>query len=121
MVGHVQQAQHEDEEALGPTNQKQKILLSTFHEQSALASCLLHEWAWGVLSAPDAQELANAALCDGLHHPEIVEIAAAETYGHNIGSIHKDLTSHFVKDLVAPAGRFLAVPGQGCKGGHSCH
>ena len=82
-----------------------------------MASCLLHKWAWGVLSAPDVQELANAALCDGLHHPEIVEIAAAGAYGHNIGSIHRDLTSHFVKDLVAPAGRFLTVPGKDVKGG----
>ena len=44
--------------------------------------------------------LAHAALCDGLQHPETSEIAASGAYGNNTGSIHRDLTAHFVKDLA---------------------
>ena len=117
MVGNLQRAQHDAEDALGPARKKQKVLLSNSHEQSAFATCLLNKWAWGVLSAPDVQELAHAALCDGLQHPEISEIAASGAYGNNTGSIHRDLTAHFVKDLVAPAGRLLTVPGKDVKGG----
>ena len=36
---------------------------------SKLASQLLQKWAWGLMIGPQVQQLAEAALEDGLTHP----------------------------------------------------
>ena len=59
--------------------------------QSQLASQLLGMWAWGSMSAPRVQSLAQAALQDGLHLPDIEKLAKIGGSGRFPGNMQRDL------------------------------
>ena len=58
---------------------------------SKLASHLIQKWAWGELSAPGVQSIAQAAFEDGLHHPEVEQLAKIGARGIHQGNTHRDL------------------------------
>ena len=58
---------------------------------SKLASLLVEEWAWGAMSAPKVQALAQAAFEDGLTHPQMERLAKMGRRGLHPGNCHRDL------------------------------
>ena len=75
--GHAQQLEQlREQEEIGP---------------SALARILVQKWSWGALSAPELQEIANAAYEDGLQHPEIYKLASLGRWGQYPGNLQRDL------------------------------
>eukprot|EP00974_Lingulodinium_polyedra_P076939 7449048-Lingulodinium_polyedra.AAC.1 len=58
---------------------------------SVVATTLLIKWAWGILVAPDVQELAMAIKLAGNEEEEVDDLASCGAYGENRGSISKDL------------------------------
>ena len=71
---------------------------------SKLASQLLQRWAWGELSAPWVQSLAEAAFDDGLCHPEVEQLAKIGARGKHHGNMHRDLLA-----LTGKANEMAAV------------
>ena len=59
--------------------------------ESHLASKLLSMWAWGTMSAPTLQALANAAYQDGLTHPQIQRMCKIGGSGQHPGNMQRDL------------------------------
>ena len=58
---------------------------------SKLASQLLQKWAWGLMSAPDVQSVADSAFQDGLTHPQVEQLAKIGGRGKHPGNMHRDL------------------------------
>ena len=58
---------------------------------SRLAGKLVDLWAWGSISPPVLQQIAAAALTDGLDHPTIVRMANLGTGGLHTKNIRRDL------------------------------
>ena len=58
---------------------------------SHLAELLMEQWAWGEMSAPMVQGLAEAAMKDGLAHPEVQKLAQIGTQGKHPANTHRDL------------------------------
>ena len=65
---------------------------------SQLALSLLRKWAWGKLSAPELQSLAQSAYQDGLRHPEIEKLASLGTWGKFAGNMQRDLMVYLEKN-----------------------
>ena len=58
---------------------------------SKLASLLIEQWAWGAMSAPKVQAIAQAAWDDGLHHPDVEKLGKIGGAGSHPGNSHRDL------------------------------
>ena len=58
---------------------------------SKLAALLVEQWAWGEMSAPMVQTLAEAAETDGLAHPDVAKLARIGSQGKHPGNTHRDL------------------------------
>ena len=58
---------------------------------SKLASLLVEQWAWGKMSAPMVQQLAEAAVNDGLVHPDVQKLSNIGSQGKHPGNSHRDL------------------------------
>ena len=78
--------------------ERAKAQSSADRPPSKLASQLLERWAWGELSAPGVQALAQAALEDGLQHPEVEQLSKIGAKGKHFGNMHRDLLSITGKD-----------------------
>ena len=60
---------------------------------SKLSSLLIEQWAWGALSAPKVQAIAEAACADGLDHPHVAQLSKLGSLGSHPGNCHRDLLS----------------------------
>ena len=60
--------------------------------KSRLAQLLMDKWAWGTMSAPMLQSIAQAAVQDGLQHPDVEKLAKIGGQGRFPGNMHRDLT-----------------------------
>ena len=58
---------------------------------SKLSSLLIEQWAWGALSAPKVQAIAEAACADGLSHPDVEKLSKMGSAGKHAGNCHRDL------------------------------
>ena len=58
---------------------------------SKLVSLLVEQWAWGEMSAPLVQRLAQAAVDDGLEHPDVQKLGLIGSQGKFPGNTHRDL------------------------------
>ena len=72
----------------GRLQQRPQIVDST---PSSLAAKLVDLWAWGVISLHALQQIAAAAMTDGLHHPTVVRMANLGTSGLHTSNIRRDL------------------------------
>ena len=96
---------------------KAKTLGSTSETQrSVVATVLLMKWAWGVLSAPDVQELAMAIKLGGNNDDEILELASLGAHGTSAGHIHRDLVRKFCPVQWSPAPMLFRFPYKDHKG-----
>eukprot|EP00974_Lingulodinium_polyedra_P093744 9083303-Lingulodinium_polyedra.AAC.1 len=77
---------------------------------STIATMLLMKWGWGILSAVDIQELAQAVKVSGNTEDEIDDIASCGGYGVNTGHIHRDLMRKFCSKMYAPEPVKVIVP-----------
>ena len=68
---------------------------------SKLASVLLDKWAWGVISAPLLQEIAAAAVADGLDHPDLLVMKRLGTDGAHPGNCHKEMLNKLVATPIS--------------------
>ena len=59
---------------------------------SKLASELIGQWSWGLMSAPLLQRLAEAAVADGLSQDQLVKISKMGGSGKFPGNMHRDLS-----------------------------
>ena len=83
-----------------------------------LAISLLNKWAWGQLSAPDAQDLAQSAKLSGISCTAIDILASCGTHGLNPGSTHRDMLRKFnlLEPLLPPMPFEINVPYMDPKG-----
>eukprot|EP00969_Alexandrium_andersonii_P025030 1093932-Alexandrium_andersonii.AAC.1 len=87
-----------------PEPARKKKLGSTLESQkSVVATVLLMKWAWGVLAAPDVQELAMATKLGGNDEEEISELASLGAHGTAQEHIHRDLERRFCPELWCPS------------------
>ena len=82
-------------------------------EQSQLAKVLLQHWAWGKLSTPMIQELAQAGQLDieascGMKNEHLEKIASIGCHGKYQGSLYRDLTTRLKKPIFK--GTLFAMP-----------
>jgi hypothetical protein len=83
---------------------------------SNLAHVLLTKCFWGgVPFATDVQEIARAAMLDGLDHPAVNELASLGAFGRNKNHIHGQLFDKRVAPLL-PSVQVVSVPGQDRRG-----
>eukprot|EP00974_Lingulodinium_polyedra_P078333 7584469-Lingulodinium_polyedra.AAC.1 len=68
------------------------------------------KWAWGVLSAPDVQELAMAIKMSGNDEEEIEELASLGAHGLSLAHSHRDLERRFCKELWSPQPMSYNIP-----------
>ena len=71
--------------------------------KSKLATQLLESWAWGTISAPRVQAVAEAAVEDGLLHPGVQKLSKIGGQGRFPGNMHRDLTVLFGKPTLVNA------------------
>ncbi|CAK0870706.1 unnamed protein product, partial [Prorocentrum cordatum] len=72
--------------------------------ESNLSTLVLRKWAWGYIHATEAHEYLLAAYKDGLDLvPEIAKVAQMGAWGSQPGSIHRALTTAYLKDNTFPA------------------
>ena len=71
-------------------------------QQSALATLLVQEWAWGNISTPMLQKVAEAACADGARHPHLDKLSAIGSHGRHPGNTHRDLL-RLLKAPIVPA------------------
>ena len=69
--------------------------------ESALANLLISKWAWGEMSTPLIQQIAQAASRDGLRHPSIQVIAKLGTSGRHPNHMHKELLNKLTPTPIA--------------------
>eukprot|EP00959_Pyramimonas_sp_CCMP1952_P467495 9491713-Pyramimonas_sp.AAC.1 len=77
---------------------------------SPVATVLLMKWAWGLLSAPDIQEIAHAIKLSGNKESEIDDIASCGAHGTQQGNIHRDLMTRFCDGMETPEPRSYRIP-----------
>lgn len=86
---------------------------SAFHASSterpartstALARCILEKWAWGFISGPIVQELAEAAKASGATGADLDILASMGSHGQESGihNISRTIKRHFCKNLGCP-------------------
>ncbi len=78
--------------------------------ESVLVTKLLALWSSGHMSATAVQELAHAALLDGLQHEEIAQLASLGATGAWMGNVGRDLMRRVSKDVPLPEPTMLSVP-----------
>lgn len=86
---------------------RQRIALAEEAESrgdSKLSRVLMERWAWGDMSAPTIQTVAQAALEDGAHHRDLRVLASLGSNGRLPGNAHRDL-----ERKLAPNGLTEAV------------
>ena len=66
---------------------------------SKLAKTLVQKWSWGKFSAPEVQELAQAAYEDGLEMEDIKKLAAIGGWGKRAGNMQRDFDGSFAEVL----------------------
>lgn len=66
---------------------------SVAESNSNLAALLVRKWAWGELSSPAVQELAQAAVKDGARGDELKRLSKLGTAGKHTGNCYRDLMS----------------------------
>ena len=81
---------------LGRTGYRQKLdvardLHPVIEQPSALVRLLLSKRAWGNLSSPSVQEIAKAAVDDGLSHPHVIRLSKLGSSGKYPGKAHAEL------------------------------
>ena len=74
-----------------PGGRLQQSRLTAKSAPSSLAAKLVDLWAWGAISPHVLQQIAAAAMTDGLHHPSVVRMANLGTSGLHTGNIRRDL------------------------------
>jgi hypothetical protein len=82
----------------------------TDESHSPLWLALMNKWAWGTLSAPAVQELAQAAVFSGCDRPDVKELADLGARGEQAGNIHRDLLRLYVKGTASPTAYVAQVP-----------
>lgn len=97
-----------------PVGYKQKLAwaASRAAEQtppSSLARVLLTKWAWGDISTPMLQQIAQAAVQDGASHVELVKLAKLGHSGQYPGNMHAELARKLAKSHVAECLRDVRV------------
>ena len=85
-------------EARGGRNQKAKWeaeeqALANPLQKSKLAEYLLDRWCWGSLSTPVLQQIAAAAVADGVSHPDVVFLSKLGSSGRYPNNMYKELSS----------------------------
>ena len=71
------------------TEQAELVNLSP---KSELAELLVDRWAWGALSTPVVQQIAAAAVADGVSHADVVFLSKLGTSGRHPNNMYKELT-----------------------------
>ena len=74
---------------------------------SQLALTLTQKWGWGKLSAPEVQELAQAAYQDGLRQEDLYKLASIGSWGKHVGNMQRDLMLHMGKTVTLSDSTFL--------------
>ena len=67
---------------------------------SVLAERLVELWSWGLISAVLLQWLADAAVCDGLQHDDLVKLANLGSKGMHPGICFKIILVSYIKIQV---------------------
>lgn len=70
---------------------------------SQLWTCLMQLWAWGILSSPIVQKLAQAARLSGCSAHDIDTLAQLGASGAQEGNCHRDLLRAYAARCVTPA------------------
>ncbi|CAJ1406012.1 unnamed protein product [Effrenium voratum] len=70
---------------------------------SQLWTCIMELWAWGVLSSPIVQKLAQAARRSGCSAHDIDTLAQLGASGAHEGNCHRDLLRAYAARCVTPA------------------
>ena len=69
------------------------------NKSSPLCTRLLELWSLGKISAVQAAEIAHLAILEGSSSAETMALAKCGNFGQNAGSAHRDLVSHFCKNI----------------------
>ena len=69
------------------------------NKSSPLCTRLLELWSLGKISAVQAAEIAHLAILEGSSSAETMALAKCGNFGQNPGSAHRDLVSHFCKNI----------------------
>ena len=85
---------------------------SSDQSHSALASLCLEKWAWGEMSAPMVQSICEAAMADGVTHPEVKELAKFTTIKH----LQDKVPHHAFTNAITTTKMFMQVPGSNVQG-----
>lgn len=70
---------------------------------SSLCWLLLNKWAWGLMSAPTVQAIAQAAVEDGAPSPDLKQLAALGGSGSDQSHCHRDLLNKVKGSPVSDA------------------
>ena len=77
---------------------------------SHLVALLLSRIAWGELSAAACQQIADAAVRDGLNHPVVKKMAAAGSHGKFPNNCNRDIKKCWPDMFLSAGVTMLAVP-----------
>ena len=80
------------------------------HPDSALVERLLELWAWGILSAPLTQWLAEGTVLDGNSRPDVVALASVGKAGTWASNTRRDLLHRCLRDMDLPEPVQLRIP-----------
>ena len=80
------------------------------HPDSALVERLLELWAWGILSAPLTQWLAEGTVLDGNSRLDVVALASVGKAGTWAGNTRRDLLHRCLRDMDLPEPVQLRIP-----------
>ena len=84
-----------------------------FAAASNLSSLVLRKWAWGYMHATEAHEYLLAGYKDGLSSvPEIAKVAQMGAWGSQPGSVHRALTTAYLKGNTFPEAEVASIPCQ---------
>ena len=79
-------------------------------DKSRLAQVLLQFAAWGLLSAPKIQQIAEAAVHDGLKNEAVEKLARVGDYGKYSGNARRDLQRSFGAPNTLPPPLEIKLP-----------
>eukprot|EP00969_Alexandrium_andersonii_P338528 14961263-Alexandrium_andersonii.AAC.1 len=77
---------------------------------SHLATLLKEHYAWGWMSGPIVQALAQAAVEDGLRQDDIVALGAIGSYGTFAGNTRRDLFRNVLPQVRVPEPLLVEIP-----------
>ena len=71
----------------------QKIDDEASTKPSALGKLLVELWAWGDISSPMVQRIADAAVADGATHKEVLALQELGSHGKHLRNVHQQLVA----------------------------